>query len=98
MPQSKFSATMIGHTEDVNSKYAAMKEHYKAEARDVCQYVSSKHPSRRQKAMQVYYPETINTLNASLSKQTLQPQEPKPAPQQAPKEPSKRETQGIYIN
>ena len=59
---SQFSATMIGHTSS-SDRHAAIRDHFKQEAKELLQHTSSIHYSRRLKNMQVLYPDTIGKLN-----------------------------------
>lgn len=60
--KSSFSATMIGHGTSNAERQKEIHDLYKAEANVMLKQVSTYHPHHKLKHMQVYYPDTIDTL------------------------------------
>jgi len=67
---NSLSATMIGHGKSDADRHHAVRQNFRKEALRISEHTSQQHHSRRDKLMQIQYPETINRMCSSRQQNT----------------------------
>jgi hypothetical protein len=68
---------MIGHGQSEAQRHAIAQNNYRNEAMKISQHISTLHPSRSHKQMQVQYPATIQRLSSDKSDTNIRSIQPR---------------------